>query len=256
VITVWFAVIKRKWDNIDATKRKVSDEGHVEGFHDRKETFSHTLPAGEYLIMDGKSFVGEKFNGKLIDKRKSTKYTEMKYPPKRDERGRLVEERVSRKEAKDSNRSGRTGRSKFEGVAQAGQKKTGQYELDLSKPEPKPSGKGKFTMKTGKRNTPIRLKKISFKRCDFKNAIFAFYRKQDPAGVIKLCNFSRASFINATLGNVVFEDCDLRGVDLTKCNIKGEVILRRCNVRGASVPKSIKMIEPKNKDKMFEGKRK
>lgn len=252
----WQSILKRKWDKIEAKKRKVTDEGHVEGFVDRKEKFSSTLPAGQYLIMDGKSFDGEKFNGKLIDRRKSVKYTEMKYPPKRDERGRLVEERVSRKEAKESNRTGRTGRSKFEGIAQTGQKKKGKYELDLSKPEPKPSGKGKFTRKTGKKTTPIRLKKISFKRCSFKNTLFAFYREQDPAGVIKLCNFSRADFKNATLGNVTFEDCDLRGVDFTKCNVKGEVILRRCNMRGASVPKSIKMIEPKNKDKMFEGKRK
>ena len=30
----------------------------------------------------------------------------------------------------------------------------------------------------------------------------------------------------------------------------------RCNVRGASIPKEIKLIEPKNKDKMYQGKRK
>ena len=252
---MWFNVLKRKWDKIEATKRKVSDEGHVEGFVNRKEKFSGTLPAGEYTIMDNKNFDGEKFNGKLIDKRKTIKYTEMKYPNKRDERGRLVEQRVSPKEAKESNKYGRTGKSKFEGVAQAGQRKKGQYELDLSKPSPKPSATGKFTMKEGEKFTPIRLKKISFKRSSFKNAIFVFYREEDPAGVIKLCNFSRADFNGATLGQVTFEDCDLRGIDFTKCNVKGKVIFRRCNMRGASVPKSIRLEEPKNKDKMFQGKR-
>ena len=252
----WQEILKnRKWDKIEAQKRRVSDEGHVEGFVNRKEKFSGTLPAGEYLIMDNKNFDGEKFNGKLIDKRKNTKYTEMKYPNKRDERGRLVEQRVSSKEAKESNKYGRTGKSKFEGVAQAGQRKKGQYELDLSKPSPKPSATGKFTMKEGEKFTPIRLKKISFKRSSFKKAIFVFYRETDPAGVIKLCNFSRADFSDATLGQVTFEDCDLRGVDFTKCTISGKVIFRRCNMRGASVPKSIILEEPKNKDKMFQGKR-
>jgi len=47
----------------------------------------------------------------------------------------------------------------------------------------------------------------------------------------------------------------LRGVDFTKCTISGKVIFRRCNMRGASVPKSIILEEPKNKDKMFQGKR-
>ncbi len=253
---MWKTILKnRKWDRIEAKRRKVTDEGHVEGFVNRKEKFSGTLPAGQYLIMDGKSFDGEKFNGRLIDKRKSTKYTEMKYPNKRDERGRLIEQRVTPKEAKESNKYGRTGKSKFEGVAQAGQRKKGQYELDYDKPSPKPSASGKFTMKEGKKFTPIRLKGISFKRSSFKKSIFVFYRQQDPSGVIKLCNFSRADFTNATLGNVTFEDCDLRGVDFTKCTIKGEVIFRRCNMRGASVPNSIKLIEPKNKDKMFQGKR-
>ena len=70
----WQDILKnRKWDRIDAPKRQVSDEGHVEGLHNRKEKFSGTLPAGQYVMMDNKNFDGEKFNGKLIDKRKDTK---------------------------------------------------------------------------------------------------------------------------------------------------------------------------------------
>jgi len=252
----WQDILKRKWDKIEAKKRKVTDEGHVEGFVNRKEKFSGTLPAGEYLIMDNKNFDNELFNGKDLSKRKETKYTEMEYPPKRDDRGRLVEQRVTPKEARDSNKYGRTGRSKFEGVAQAGQRKKGQYELDLNKPKPKPSGRGKFTMKVGDKKTPIRLKKISFKNCSFKKAQFGYYREEDPAGVIKLCNFSRSNFTGARMVNVVFEDCDLRGVDLSKLAMIKNVTLIRCNVRGASIPKGIKNIEPRNADKMFQGKRK
>jgi uncharacterized protein YjbI with pentapeptide repeats len=55
--------------------------------------------------------------------------------------------------------------------------------------------------------------------------------------------------------NVTFEDCDFRGVDLTKLAKAQGVILIRCNVRGASIHSNIKLVEPKNKDKMFQGKR-
>jgi len=252
----WQDILKRKWDKIEAKKRKVSDDGHVEGFVNRKEKFSGTLPAGEYLIMDNKNFDKEIFNGKDMSNQKETKYTEMEYPPKRDDRGRLVEQRVTPKEARESNKYGRTGRSKFEGVAQAGQRKKGEYELDLTKPTPKPSGRGKFTMKTGKKRTPIRLKKVSFKNASFRQAQFGFYRKEDPSGVIKLCNFSRANFNGAKMTNVTFEDCDFRGVDLSKLAIVRNVTLVRCNVRGASLHKDIKNIEPRNADKMYQGKRK
>ena len=253
---MWFSILKRKYDTVEAKKKKVTDEGHVEGMTNQKSRFSDTLPAGQYTIMDGKSFVGEKFNGKEIDKRTSTKYTKLQYPNKKDEKGRVIEQKVTPKEAKDSRKYGRTGSSPFEREAQAGQKKKGKYELDLSKPEPKPSAKGKFTSKEGKRITPIRLKKISFKEVDFSKGMFAFYRKTDPSGVIKLCNFVGSKWDGATLAAVTFEDCDFRKVDLTKANIKRDVMMIRCNVRGASIPKEIKLIEPKNKDKMYQGKRK
>lgn len=251
----WQNILKRKWDKVEAKRRKVSDEGHVEGLTNRKEKFSGTLPAGQYLMMDNKNFDGEIFNGKDMSRLKETKYTEMQYPPKKDERGRVVEQRVTPKEAKESNKYGRTGKSKFEGVAQAGQRKKGEYELDLSKPSPKPSSSGKFTMKEGKRRTPIRLKNVSFKGSSFKKSQFGFYRKSDPSGVIKLCNFSRANFTGAKMTRVTFEDCDFRGVDLTKLAKAQEVTLIRCNVRGASIHSDINMVEPKNKERMFQGKR-
>jgi len=93
----WQDILKRKWDKIEAKRRKVSDDGHVEGTVNRKEKFSGTLPAGEYLIMDNKNFDKEIFNGKDMSNQKETKYTEMEYPPKRDDRGRLVEQRVTPK---------------------------------------------------------------------------------------------------------------------------------------------------------------
>jgi len=206
--------------------------------------------------MDNKSFRGEKFSGKKIDKRTSTKYTRMGYPPKRDERGRLIEQTVTPKEAKDSRKTGRNTRSKYETHAVAGQRKKGQYELDTSKPEPISDSQGKFTMKEGKVITPIRLKNISFKNVDFSKSVFANYREEDDSGSIKNCNFIDSKWDGATLARVTFENCDFRKVNLTNVRIIGQVKMINCNVRGASIPDDIKLINPINKDKMHRGKRK
>jgi len=43
---------------------------------------------------------------------------------------------------------------------------------------------------------------------------------------------------------------------LTNVRIIGQVKMIKCNVRGASIPDDIKLINPINKDKMHRGKRK
>lgn len=251
----WFEILKRKWDRVEAKKIKTTDEGRIQNVPS-KEKWSKFLPAGQYTMMDNKTFKGEQFSGKQIDKRTSTRYTEMTYPPKRDERGRLVPKKVTPQEARRSRKTGRHARSPYEGFVQAGQKKEGEFELDTTKPTPVPSGSGKFTMKEGRIITPIRLKNISFKNADFSGGLFGYYREQDPSGTIENCNFVNSKWNRTKLANVTFENCDFRKVDLTKAIIVKNVKMIRCNVRGASIPPSIDLIEPVNAELMHRGKRK
>ena len=72
--------------------------------------------------MEGKDFSGEIFYGVQVPAKvtKKTKYTDMKYPPKLDSKGRPIQQRYTAKEARDRFRRAKEGISLYESTASMG----------------------------------------------------------------------------------------------------------------------------------------
>ncbi len=273
-------------------ERQVSSEGHIEGVVNRKSPFA--MPEDKYVLMEGKDFSGDIFYGVQVPAQntKNTKYTAMKYPPKLDSKGRPIQQKYTVQEERDSRKTGRRGAgTKYRKPVAAGQNKVDKegnpvYVLDKTKKLTLDEESGnKFTFKEGKKIKSIRLKNLSFIKSKFNNAIFKFYDKkgrtlknskgeeitrtvpqkgvaggkEEPIkfrGEIYRCNFRQATFDGAVFSKVVFKECNFRSVDLTKAKTIRDVTMIKCNVRGANIPSTVRLIDPINKDKMVQGKRK
>jgi len=265
-------------------ERQVSSEGHIEGIVNRKSPFA--MPEDKYILMEGKDFSGEIFYGVQVPAKvtKKTKYTDMKYPPKLDSKGRPIQQRYTAKEARDSRKTGRRGAgTKYPKPVEEGQKKVDDkgnpiYELDKTKPVPDEESGKMFTVKEGERVKSIRLRNLSFIKSNFNDAVFKFYNEKGKVlrikgkdvkvtipekgvkggkekslryrGEIYRCNFRQATFNGAVFSDVVFKECNFRSVDLTKAKTIRNVTMIDCNVRGASIPSTVRLVNPINKDKM------
>jgi len=268
------------------TERQVSSDGHIEGIFNRKSPFA--MPEDKYILMEGKDFSGEIFYGVQVPAKitKKTKYTAMKYPPKLDSKGRPIQQKYTVQEERDSRKTGRRGAgTKYRKPVAAGQKKVDKegnpiYVLDKTKElTPDEESGNKFTIKEGEKAKSIRLRNLSFIKSNFNNAIFKFYGKkgkivkdkkgepytktvpkkgvaggkEEPIrfrGEIYRCNFRQATFDGAVISRVVFKECNFRSVDLTKAKTIRDVTMIDCNVRGASIPSTVRLVNPINKDKM------
>jgi len=199
------------------------------------------------------SFRGFDFSGKVRDYRRTVRYSKLSYPLLKDSKNKPIIERYSKKDVSISLRTGKVANPYIHPI-QDGQKKYNSdgnpiYVLDFSKPTPIPSHKGVNIIKIGDYIYQSSIKNSNFEKCDFSFCIFTSFLKKYNSRIIN-CNFSKTTWNGAKLNNVIFKDCNMRGVDMTNLKSFKNVAFINCNMRGARIPDEMVLQNPINENLM------
>jgi hypothetical protein len=199
------------------------------------------------------SFQGFDFSGKVRDYTKTIRYNKLSYPLLKDSKNRPIIDKYNKKDVKISLRTGKVPNPYMKPI-QEGQRKYDLdgnpiYLLDFSKPTPIPHPQGVNIIKVGEYIPKSLIKNSNFERCDFSYSIFTSFLKKHKSRIIN-CNFSKTIWKGAKLNNVIFKDCNMRGVDMTNLKSFKNVAFINCNMRGARIPEGMILQNPINENLM------
>ena len=199
------------------------------------------------------NFKGFEFKGKLTDERVIIKYNNITYPILRDAKGRPIIAKYSKKDEQISLRTGKVSNPYIK-IVQEGQNKFDKlgnpiFLLDLDNPIPVHHPNGKSIIKSGIYIKKSLFKNSNFEKSDFSNTIFKSFLKKYNSRIIA-CNFSKTKWNGATLENVIFKDCNMRGVDMTNLKFFKNVAFINCNMRGSRIPDEMVLQNPINENLM------
>lgn len=199
------------------------------------------------------SFRGFDFSGRVRDYTKIIRYNELSYPFLKDSKNRPINERYTKKDVKVSLRTGKISNPYLKAI-QEGQKKYDSdgnplYLLDFTKPTPIPHPQGVNIIKVGDYIYKSKFKNSNFEKCDFSHSVFSSFLKKHKSRIIN-CNFSKTNWNGAKLNNVIFKDCNMRGVDMTNLKSFKNVAFINCNMRGVRIPEEMILKNPINEDLM------
>ena len=201
------------------------------------------------------SLRGLTFSGKTRDSRIEVRFSVFEYPQAIDSKGRPMFRRYTRKEHLASIRFGKG--NHYRTPVQEGQEVLDSHGvripvLDYSKPSPKEDSNGKFVMKTGDYTQRCRISGSNFERADLRDTLWVSFLNKNR---ITNCDFSRTNWQGASLRNVVFKNCDFRGVDMTVLKQYKNVAFVNCNMRGTRIPADMVIQSPINAHLMDSGRK-
>lgn len=201
------------------------------------------------------SLRGLAFSGKTRDSRIEVRFSVFEYPQAIDSKGRPMFRRYTRKEHLASIRFGKG--NHYRTPVQEGQEVLDSHGaripvLDYSKPSPKEDSNGKFAMKTGDYTPRCRVSGSNFERADLRDTQWVSFLNKNR---ITNCDFSRTNWQGASLRNVVFKNCDFRGVDMTLLKQYKNVAFVNCNMRGTRIPADMVIQSPINAHLMDSGRK-
>jgi len=198
---------------------------------------------------------GLTFDARPHDRRATIRFNEYEYPQALDSKGRPIFKRYTRKQALASMRYGKG--NKFLVPVQEGQEARDSHGaripvLDFTKPSPKEDSNGKYTMKIGESSIGCRIKNSNFERANLRNSVWVGFLNKNR---IENCDFSRSNWDGATMRNVVFKNCDMRGCDFTAVKQFKNVAFVNCNMRGARIHEDMVLQNPINSHLMDGGRK-